>query len=277
MKLSVMLAAFHGPLVDGSLAPRALVEAIVGGGLGAVEPMLSCLDDAPAPWQELLDLCREAGLQVSCLDIGADLVGDGPEARAAALATVARGLDVCVETDCPVALIYGTGPAVGMSNDEGRMIYSQSLAHCAALAGARRVTACIEDYGGSVEFACRSDHVREVVTGAGPDARVVWDNGNFILADELPMHAYEVLRDLSVHAHIKDFRLDETGQASLKTPSGKAYRGAGIGQGDCQVAACVAALKRDGYEGCLSLEVGAPAVEQMLAGAEFVRRAWDEA
>ena len=275
--LSVMLCAFHGLITDGSLQPRALVDAIVGARLGAVEPMLSDLDLAPAPWQEVLDLCQEAGLEVSCLDIGANLVGNSPEDRAEAFRTVERALDLCARMNCPLGLIYGSAPAPGMSNEDGRKIYSQGLAHCAEMAKSRHITACIEDFGGSAAFACRSDHVREVVTGAGAEVRVVWDNGNFILADELPMHAYDVLRDLTVHVHIKDFVFDETGQASLKSTAGKAYKGTQIGKGDTQVAECVAALKRDGYGGWLSLEVGGPPVEQMLAGAEFLKKVWAEA
>jgi sugar phosphate isomerase/epimerase len=275
--LSVMLCAFHGLITDDSLQPKVLVDAIVGAGLRAVEPMLSNLDVAPVPWQEVLDLCQEAGLKVSCLDIGANLVGNSLEERTEALRTVERALDLCVEMNCPLGLIYGSTPAPDMSNEDGRKIYSQGLARCAEMAQSRHVTACIEDYGGSTAFACRSDHVREVVTGAGPEVRVVWDNGNFILADELPMHAYDVLRDLAVHVHIKDFALDETDQASLKSTAGKAYKGTQIGKGDTQVAECVAALKRDDYDGWLSLEVGGPPVEQMIAGAEFVKRVWAEA
>lgn len=277
MNLSVMLFPFHGLITDGSLQPEALCDAIVGAGIGAIEPMLSNLDLTPDPWQRLLDLCQEAGLKVSCLDIGANLVGNSEEDRQAALANVERGLDLCVQMNCPVALIPGSKPAEGMSNEEGRKIYSQGLARCAEMARARKVIATIEDFGVYPTFACRSDHVREVVTGAGPEVKVTWDNGNFILADEMPMHAYDTLIDLTVHAHIKDFALDETGLAGLKTPSGKAYKGAEIGHGDCQVAECVAAFKRDGYQGWLSLEVGGPPVEQMVAGAEFVKKAWEEA
>jgi sugar phosphate isomerase/epimerase len=277
MNLSVMLFPFHGPITDGSLEPEALCAAIVGAGIGAIEPMQSNLAATPEPWQKFLDQCRQAGLIVSCLDIGADLVGDSEQDRAAALETVEHGLDQCVEMKCPLALIAGTRPAEGMSNEDGRLIYARGLVACAQMAAARSVIATIEDFGVYPTFACRSDHVREVVTVAGPEVKVTWDNGNFILADEMPMHAYDTLRDLTIHTHIKDFALDETGQASLKTPSGKAYKGAEIGQGNCQVAECVAALKRDGFEGWLSLEIGSNRVQEMLDGAEFVKKVWEEA
>lgn len=277
MKLSVMLFPFHGPITDGSLTPQAAVDAIKAAGIGAIEPMLSNLDATPGPWEEFIELCRQSGIAVSCVDIGANLAQSAPEVRAAALDTVRRGLDLCVQLNCPVALIAGSKPDEGVSNEEGRQLYAQALADSAVLGKERGVTVVIEDFGVYPEFACRSDHVREVVTMAGPDVKVAWDNGNFILADELPMHAYGVLRDLSVHVHIKDFALDETGQAGLKTPSGKAYKGAEIGAGDCQVAECVAALKRDGFEGWVSLEIGSNRIQEAVDGAAFVTKVWEEA
>jgi len=276
LNLSVMLFPFHRAVSEGSLAPAQLAQAIIGAGIGALEPMLSNLDLAPEPWQKVMELCQEAGLQISCLDIGANLIGS-PEELNKAFATVERGLDLCVQWSCPIALIAGTRPVEGLSNEDGRMIYARGLAKCATMALERGIIPTIEDFGVYPEFACRSDHVKEVVTMAGPEVKVTWDNGNFILADEEPMHAYQVLRDMTVHAHIKDFALDESGQASLKTPSGKAYKGAWIGQGDCQVAECVRAFKRDGYEGWLSLEINSPQIEEMQSGADFVKKVWEEA
>lgn len=277
MKLSVMLFPFQGLMANGSLAPATLVDEIVGAGIGAIEPMLSNLEASPEPWQEFLKLSKQAGLVCSCVDVGANLIGTSDADRQAALDTVRRGMELCAELSCPVALIPGTRPAEGMSNEAGRPLYSQGLARCAEIAREFGIIASIEDFGVTPAFSCHSDHVRQIVTEAGPEVKVVWDNGNFILADELPMHAYAALRDLTVHVHIKDFVLDPTGAAGLKTPTGKAYAGAVIGEGDCQVAECVTAFKRDGYDGWLSLEVNAPPVEQMRKGAEFVQRVWDQA
>ena len=94
MKLSVMLFPFHGPVTDGSLTPQAAVDAIQSVGIGAIEPMLSNLDATPGPWEQFIDLCRAAGIQVSCVDIGANLVGNNDEEREKALETVRRGLDL---------------------------------------------------------------------------------------------------------------------------------------------------------------------------------------
>lgn len=277
MKLSAMLFPFHGPVVNGDLTPGTIVEQLWGAGVSALEPMVSNLDAEPR-WQELLRLAREAGMSFSCLDVGVNFIGEDEADRVKALDTVKRGLDLCAELACPIALLPGTRPAPGMSNEEGRKLYSEGLAKSAELAAPLGIVTCIEDFGVYPEFACHSSHVLEVVTAAGPDTKVAWDNGNFILADELPMDALPPLWERTVHVHIKDFLLDVTGQAGLKTPSKKAYKGVEIGGGDCQVAAVVGELKRRGFDGWVSLEVGlAPPLEDALTGAAVVKRAWEEA
>lgn len=274
MKLSCMLFPFHGPIVSGDLAPGRLVDELAKAGVGALEPMMSNLDAEPK-WAELLRLAQEAGMVFSCLDVGVNFIGESEADRVAAQETVKRGLDLCAEMQCPVALLPGTKPATGMSNEEGRKIYAEGLAKAAELAKPMGIITCIEDFGVYPQFACHSSHVLEVVTLAGPDTLVAWDNGNFILADEMPMDALPPLWERTCHVHIKDFALDPTGQAGLKTPSGKAYKGIPIGDGDCQVAECVAECKRRGFEGWISLEVGlAPPLEDAIKGAEVVKRAW---
>lgn len=277
MKLSIMLFPFHGGIVNGDLTPGGLVEQFSGAGITALEPMLSNLDAEPK-WAELLEAAKQAGMQFSCLDVGVNFIGESAADREAAMETVKRGLNFCAELNCPVALLPGTRPAPGMSNEDGRKIYAEGLAKAAELARPLGITTCIEDFGVYPAFACHSKDVLEVVTLAGPETKVTWDNGNFILADEMPMDALPPLWDRTCHVHIKDFKLDETGQAGLKTPSGKAYKGIRMGDGDCQITECVTELKRRNYDGWISLEVGiAPPVDDALVGAAVVRRAWDGA
>lgn len=277
MKLSCMLFPFHGPLVSGDLTPAGLVEDFQAMGIQALEPMLSNLDAEPK-WAELLRIAKSSGMSFSCVDVGVNFIGESLSDRVAALETVKRGLEFCAEIACPIALLPGTKPAEGMSNEDGRKLYAEGLAKSAELAKPLGIITCIEDFGVYAAFACHSRDVLEVVTLAGPETMVTWDNGNFILADEMPTDALPPLWERTCHVHIKDFILDATGQAGLKTPTGKAYGGIPIGDGDCQVRECVAELKRRGFEGWVSLEVGlAPPVADAITGAKVVRQAWEEA
>lgn len=277
MKLSCMLFPFHGGIVSGDLTPGGVVADFQKAGITALEPMLSNLDAEPK-WAELMRIAKSSGMVFSCLDVGVNFIGEGASDRVAAIETVKRGLDFCAEIECPIALLPGTKPATGMSNEEGRKLYAEGLAKSAELAKPLGIVTCIEDFGVYPAFACHSSHVLEVVTLAGPETMVTWDNGNFILADEMPVDALPPLWERTCHVHIKDFLLDETGQAGLKTPSGKAYKGIPMGEGDCQIVECVTELKRRNYQGWISLEVGiAPPVEDAIRGAQVVREAWEEA
>jgi sugar phosphate isomerase/epimerase len=267
-----MLFPFHGLLVNKEVSPGELVDRLATAGVRALEPMLSNLEAEPR-WREVLQRAKETGMAMSCLDVGVDFVGLREGGKA--FEVVQRGLDMCAEIGCPIAMFPGTRPSEGMSNEEGRKIYAEGLAKAAEMARPLGITTCIEDFGVYPAFACHSRDVLEVVTNAGPETKVAWDNGNFILADEMPMDALAVLYERVCHVHIKDFKLDPSGEGRLRTPSGKAYVGCAIGEGDCQVRESVAELRRRGYEGWLSLEVGGPdPAEQAIKGAAAVREAW---
>ncbi len=277
MKLSAMLFPFHSDLKDGSLSALNLIERLYTVGVRALEPMLSRIDDAPAVWADLRAAAADFGMSYSCVDVGANLIGASDADRAEALDTVARGVEVCGELGCPIALVPGTKPAAGMSNAEGRKIYSEMLAKAAQRTADSGVTLTIEDFGVSPEFACHSSHVLEVVTGAGPELKVTWDNGNFLLADEPPAEAYQPLRNRIVHVHIKDWLpAPPDSDQGIVAPSGRRWIGAQIGHGKAQVRESLELLHADGYEGWISLEVGvAPALEAAVIGANYCTGVWD--
>ena len=276
MKLSVMLFPFHNDLKEGTHSATELVEKLYSVGARALEPMLRNIDDAPEIWEELRAAAADFGMSYSCLDIGANLIGESEDDRSAALDTVARGVDLCADLDCPIALIPGTRPAPGMSNEEGRKVYSAMLAKAGQRTADSGVTLTIEDFGVYPEFACHSSHVLEVVSGAGPEIRVTWDNGNFLLADEMPADAYPPLRGRTVHVHVKDWVPAPDGAKGLVTPAGKAWAGAHIGHGEAQVQESLRLLHADRYEGWVSLEVSvAPALEAAVIGAKYVTGVWD--
>jgi len=276
MKLSVMLFPFHNGLKTGSLSALELIQRLHASGVRALEPMLNFAEGNPVLWNELLAAAVDFGMSYSCLDIGANLVGENEADRAESLDIVVRGVEMCVQLDCPIALIPGSCPAPGMSNEEGRQIYSEMLAKAARATADSGVTISIEDYGVYPEFACHSAHVLEVVTNAGADIKVTWDNGNFVLADELPVDAYRPLRNHIIHVHINDWLpAPPESDEGFPAPSGKRWVGTQIGCGQAQVAESLALVHADDYDGWISLEVSvAPAIEAAVIGANYVSGVW---
>jgi sugar phosphate isomerase/epimerase len=81
---------------------------------------------------------------------------------------------------------------------------------------------------------------------ASPAVRAVWDPGNAFMAGELPFPTgYEAIRDFVAHVHVKD---------AAVAPGALAPEWTVVGEGEIDWAGQLAALRRDGYAGWLSLE-----------------------
>ncbi len=278
MKLSVMLFPFHKELTDKTLSPNKLIQEFHAVGIRAVEPMLAWMETNAELWNELRRAADDQGMAYSCLDIGVNLVGENESDRQKAIDTVVRGVERCRELKCPVALLPGTKPATGMSNEEGRRIYSEGLAQAVDRTKGSGVTLTIEDFGVYPAFACSAAHCIEVLDGAKrPELRFTFDNGNFLLADERPSECYKRTEPRIVHIHIKDFALRPPDNSpSLTTPSGKKYTGCEIGAGAAEVKECLALIKPCSYRGWLSLEVGTrPPLDSAIQGARYVTKTWN--
>ncbi len=279
MNLSVMLFPFHGDLVSGQITPGDIARTLKTGGATGVEAMTSFNDSHPEHWQALIAAIAAEGLRHVALDVPANFVWTSDVQRVKVLDGVKRGLDFAASVNCPLVLLPGSGPAEGMSNEEGRKRYGEGLGEAAALCAEYGITATIENFGMTPLFSCRSDHVLEIVGGTGrDDVRVTWDNGNFILADEDPLHAWEAFEPVAAHVHIKDMALDPTGQAGLKSPAGKAFVGCEIGAGEARVVDGLRAVKHSPYKGWISLEISiGPSLDAAAQGLEFMRSAYAEA
>lgn len=279
MNLSVMLFPFDGELVSGQITPGEVVQTLKAHGATGVEAMTSFGDSHPEHWEALMAAIAAEGLQHVCLDVPANFVWTTDAQRQQVMDGVKRGLDFAASVRCPLVLLPGSGPAEGMSNEEGRQRYGEGLGEAAALCAEYGITATIEDFGVTPRFSCRSDNVLEIVEATGrDDVRLTWDNGNFILADEDPLHAWEAFAPLTAHVHIKDFALDPTGQAGLRSPAGKAFVGCEIGAGEARVVDCLQTVKHSSYTGWISLEISVgPSLDAARQGLDFILKAYNEA
>ena len=102
--------------------------------------------------------------------------------------------------------------------------------------------------------------------------------GNFLCADENPITAVSRCAPYAFNVHAKDF-LFKSGQEDqpegfFMTRGGNFIRGTVVGHGVVPVKQCVAALKRAGYDGYLTLEFeGMERNEDALKiGARYLRK-----
>lgn len=166
-----------------------------------------------------------------------------------------------------------------MSDAEGRKIYGEGLAMAAERVKGSGVTLAIEDFGVYPAFTATAAQCLETLRASDRnDIKFVFDNGNFLLGDDTPTHAYPLVKDRIIHVHIKDLALlDRAEPGSYLTPSGRHCSGCNIGDGAAEVAECLELLKADCFDGWLSLEVGGGGdpLDEAVHGAKVVADGWE--
>ena len=125
----------------------------------------------------------------------------------------------------------------------------------AAYAQTRGVKTCTENHGFVMQDAERMETLMRAVDH--PNYGWLVDIGNFLCADEPPIHAMPIAAPYAVHVHAKDFLLksESPGDDSwFETRGGQWLRGTVLGHGVVPVRRCIAELKAAGYDGWISVE-----------------------
>lgn len=105
-----------------------------------------------------------------------------------------------------------------------------------------------------------SSRIEKLLTAVHhPNFGLLLDIGNFLCADEDPVHAVGRLAPYARYVHVKDFIIrsgawDEPGEGFLRTRGGNFIRGTIAGQGNVPVRQCLQILKNAGYDGVVALE-----------------------
>lgn len=132
--------------------------------------------------------------------------------------------------------------------------------------GCRQVTSYAKEQGieTMVEnhglFCQESERVERLVGGVN-DPNFGWlvDVGNFLCGDDEPCKAVGRAAQFAKHVHVKDFHIKsgsefDPGKGFFTTRGGTYLRGAILGQGNVPVLQCLKTMKRNGYDGYVSVE-----------------------
>ena len=97
------------------------------------------------------------------------------------------------------------------------------------------------------------------------------DIGNFMCADEDPTLSVSIMAPYAFHVHAKDFHYKsgmdvDPGTGWFRTRANNYLRGAIIGHGDGKIAQSIGILKKNGYDGFVSIEF--EGMEDNLRGIE---------
>ena len=228
------------------------------------------------PPAEIKRVLADYGIAPVCYTFGVALNFPTAAERTAGVDSVKAGVDIAVEIGAPLIMAVTPGKQ-GVPRDVSRRQFICGLQESAAFARQAGISMSIENFPGlDSPFVISSDvleAIREV-----PGLKLTYDNGNVLLGGEDPAVSFTRCADHAVHAHFKDWTLDQTGKAR-EALDGRRYESALIGEGIVPHRSCLAAMKQAGYKGYINIEYEGnkyPPDEATRRAAEYLRKLMNE-
>lgn len=262
MKSCISTYSFH-PLYSTDFTRFDAIEKTKELGCQGVEFVL---DDNPPSGYTAREYClalthhaREQGLEVPIYTTGANFFVPEPEKEAERLAT---HIDIAAECGIPllrhdVAWGYYEGYEGIKSYKAVIERVAPVISQVADYAKSRGVTTCSENHGRLMQDSNRMYELFAAVNNK--NYGFLCDIGNFGSVDEDCATATSALLDFVVHVHAKDVHIRsgmnyDPGRGYNRSRGGNFRRGAIFGHGDVATYQILAAIKRSGYDGFVSLE-----------------------
>ncbi|MVP02032.1 sugar phosphate isomerase/epimerase family protein [Paenibacillus lutrae] len=232
-------------------------------GIGSVELLDVFWKDPENEIPQVLEYVRQSGITITSYAVGNDLVKSTAEERAEALRVITDGIHVAQQLGTSVVRVFSGNLSDAYTFDRALDWIVEGLREAARAAEQNGITLCLENHG---KLAGKGDQVLAILERVNsPALKATFDTGNFLLVDENPLHALDVLLPSIGHVHIKDF--EETADGRYKALSGKAYEGVFAGEGQVHLPVILAKLQEAGYPGAFVLEY-----EGLGDEAEGIRR-----
>jgi len=264
MKISVTTYSFHELIKEDKLGMRGVIEKIKEFGADAIEYSV-----ADRPHDEFIEYAKnaksiteEVGIESAAFAVGADFInGSGGDLKAEikrvqGLVDVAEAFGVKVMRHDTA---YGFAPSVkskrGFDDALPRII--EGCRDLTKYAEQKGIVTCTENHG---YFAQDAERVEKIINGVGEDNfGALVDFGNFLCADGDPAKSVGLLAQYARHAHAKDFYykpgyMDDPGAMWFQTRNGNYLKGAIIGHGIVPIRQCIRLLKKNGYDGFVTVE-----------------------
>ena len=259
MNIAVMAYSYAAWIQSGKTDLPRVISHLREIGVGSVELMHSLVREQELPAIREA-LAQTPPIAVTCYDLRVEAILPGLK-----LAASLGAKRVMVTPALDAATI---GPAMA------REQFGEALRRALPLAREQGLTLTIENLGILANTYGRSDHIAAICDDVGPELRVTFDAGNFVLAGEDAATAFDRLRPRIVHVHFKDWKVVLAGApASLLGADGRHYQGAALGEGLVDLRGTLRQLREIGYTGTISVEYEGPddPHEAVRRGVKFLR------
>ncbi len=260
MKISVSSYSFDKYHKDGRLDFLGTVQKAHELGFEAIE-----FTDIKCEMQEqrcetaraLRQRADELGIKINAYTVGANLYLGSDEKNAAEVQRIKDALDVAKLLGAPIL----RHDACWSVKHDGRVKSFDAMLPTIA-ENARKITeyaqslgikTCVENHGLVAQDSDRMERLYNAV--CHENFGLLVDIGNFSCVDEDNVKAVSRVAPYAIHAHAKDFHFSAEKRDGYSETRGCSYlKGAVLGEGDVDVAKCIAVLKKSGYDGYVSIE-----------------------
>lgn len=252
-----MTLSFHSRLLSGELAIPALLDDLQDTGIEAVEPatsLFSAREDLEEAFEQAV---RERDLAMPCYDALGNLALVDEVDRQRVKHGLQRDLERCARWGIPKMMIAGSRLDPRLSPENARRLIAEGMNALVDEADEAGIELLIESFGVEPTLHASSDDLDDVLHQCDPRIRTTFDMGNFVLGGDPPAELVEHWFERIGHVHVKDFRrLGGDEEGGLTSRHGHHYRGCRLGDGVVRVDEVIGKLRRLGYTGALSLEMG---------------------
>jgi sugar phosphate isomerase/epimerase len=257
MRLAVSMWSYVRAVREGRMNMTGFIEESKRIGVQGVELLDYFYQDLDAD-RAMIDRALEANdLPVAIFSVSQNFAKPDPEARRAQLAKIQFGVLEAKRYGAGVVRVFAGDVSEGITFDQARKWIVEGLAEASLFAAEHGVRLALENHG---KLAGKGQQVFELIQDvrawAGNDALGANpDTGNFVLVMEDSVAAVREVAPVAHMVHFKDFRRapDHEGWAYTDL-EGTKYLGTAIGEGDVDLAGCVAALREADFDGWVSIE-----------------------
>ncbi|HMC64068.1 MAG TPA: sugar phosphate isomerase/epimerase family protein [Gemmataceae bacterium] len=220
----------------------------------------------------------ETGLPVCSYGLTCDVVTADPAQRQARTKRFCADLErIASLAPEGVGVIPGP-PRDGVPHALARQWLSEALRAAMPVAARLGFPLTIPNVGWQPVVYGTSEQILSICAAAGPDLKITYDVGNFLLAGEDNMQALRRLAPRVVHVHFKDWKaVPAPAPHAYPGADGRLYEGAVLGEGVMHLPDAVKRLREIGYRGWISVEyegIGEPH-EATRRGVAYVRSLLD--
>ena len=212
--------------------------------------------------------CEEIDLSIAAYTVSADFL------RPNEVQTVMEKVDIAEALGAKV-LRHDASWSLPEGMDWRQLIdqIAPDIRRVTEYAAEKGIRTCTENHGYVLQDAERVETLIRTVNH--PNYGWLVDMGNFLCADDLPVHAVPIAAPYAFHVHVKDFLYkpadaENPGQGWFPSRNGSYLRGTVAGHGVVPIRRCLETLKKAGYDGVVSyefegMEENLPALEAALA------------